>query len=76
MGDERRCDGMSIGPKLVHRVLLTNMGNGRVQLYSAFNTIKFHFICITLNHHFSLKGLNRPNIYDITLTRLREKKLP
>ena len=26
--------------------------------------IQFNFICIALNHHYSLKGLNRPNIYD------------
>ena len=25
---------------------------------------QFNFICIALNHHYSLKGLNRPNIYD------------
>ena len=29
-----------------------------------FKTIQFNCICIALNHHYCLKGLNRPNIYD------------
>ena len=33
-----------------------------------FNTIQFNLICIALNHRYSLKGLNRPYIYDIPLT--------
>ena len=29
--------------------------------------IQFNFICIAHNHHYSLKGLNRPNICDTPL---------
>jgi hypothetical protein len=29
--------------------------------------IQLNCICISLDHHYSLKGLNRPNIYDIPL---------
>ena len=30
-------------------------------------------MCIALNHHYSLKGLNRQNMYDTTLTQAPEK---
>ena len=33
------------------------------------NSLQFNFICIALNHHHSLKGLNMPNIYDTPLCK-------
>ena len=33
----------------------------------------FNFICTALNHHYSLKGLNRQNINDTTLTQAPKK---
>ena len=42
-----------------------------------FNSIQLNFIFISLNHHYSLKWLNRPSIYVIPLTqapsRVRKK---
>ena len=38
------------------------------------NSIQFNFICIALNHHYSLEGLNRPNIYDPDPCPKRERK--
>ena len=36
------------------------LGAVLLQLYGEeFNSIQFNFICIALNHHYSLKGLNR-----------------
>ena len=31
------------------------------------NSIQLNCICLALDHHYSLKGLNRPNIYDTPL---------
>ena len=31
--------------------------------------VELHFICKALGHHYSLKGLNRPKMYDTTLTQ-------
>ena len=49
------------------------------QKINEFNSIQLNFICITLNHHYSLKGLNRPNICDTPLypcPHTGKKKLP
>ena len=39
-----------------------------------FNSIQFNCISTALNHHDSLKGLNRPNIDDPTLTPSPQKE--
>ena len=71
-------------------VHLSNLRCNMVILYSkmimlqkhtvVIYSIQFNFICIALNHHYSLKGLNRPNTYDTTLTqastRARKNSLP
>ena len=44
-----------------------------LQVVVLFNSIQFNFIWISLNHHYSLKGHNRPNIYDTPLSTHTQK---
>ena len=48
------------------RVWVTDPLNTTVQTAIHLNSL--YLICIALNHRYSLKGLNRPYIYDIPLT--------
>ena len=34
-----------------------------IVLFSVANSIQFNYFCLALNHHYSLKVLNTPNIY-------------
>ena len=44
--------------------------------HSLTHVIQFNFICKALNHHFSLKGLNKPSSYDTQApTRARKTSL-